>query len=301
MNTKITAEKKVNTEKQTNQGTQTKTQKKHEYVASELIVENLHASVEGNDILKGVSLNVKEGEVVALMGPNGSGKSTLANIIMGHPGYTITSGKIYFKSGGEGANTANKTDITEMEASERAKLGLFLSFQYPAVVSGVPIRSFLRTARNSVKSGKSMSVLEFDEFLKEKMHLLGVDDNFVNRYLNEGFSGGEKKRNEILQLAVLEPKIAILDETDSGLDVDAMKIVAKGVNTVKKKNNTGILIITHYQRILDYISPDRVYVMYKGKIVKEGLKDLALSIEDKGYEFLGAKNNGDIPLRIRNS
>ena len=254
---------------------------------SELIIENLYASVEGKEILKGVSLTVKEGEVVALMGPNGSGKSTLANIIMGHPAYNITSGRIYFKECKGGKEVSKQTDITEMEANERAKLGLFLSFQYPSVVSGVPIRSFLRTARNAVKGGKSMSVLEFDGFLKEKMHLLGVDDNFVNRYLNEGFSGGEKKRNDILQLAVLEPKIAILDETDSGLDVDAMKIVAEGVNTVRKNNNTGILIITHYQRILNYISPDRVYIMHSGKIVKEGGKELALSIEEKGYEFLG--------------
>ena len=257
---------------------------------SELIIENLYASVEGKEILKGVSLTVKEGEVVALMGPNGSGKSTLANIIMGHPAYNITSGRIYFKECKGGKEVSKQTDITEMEANERAKLGLFLSFQYPSVVSGVPIRSFLRTARNAVKGGKSMSVLEFDGFLKEKMHLLGVDDNFVNRYLNEGFSGGEKKRNEILQLAVLEPKIAILDETDSGLDVDAMKIVAEGVNTVRKNNNTGILIITHYQRILNYISPDRVYILHSGKIVKEGGKELALSIEEKGYELLGREN-----------
>jgi len=238
----------------------------------ELRIENLHASVEGTEILKGVSLTVKQGEVVALMGPNGSGKSTLASVIMGHPGYEVTSGKIYF----------DDKEINELGADERAKLGLFLSFQYPASVAGVPISSFLRTARNSVKEG-SMSVLDFEDFLKEKMELLNMDSSFSERYLNEGFSGGEKKKNEILQLAVLEPKIAILDETDSGLDVDAMKIVSKGVNTVREKNNVGILIITHYQRILDYITPDRVIIMNQGKIVKEGGKELALEIEEKGY------------------
>jgi len=259
---------------------------------NELRIIDLHANVEGKEILRGITLNVKEGEVVALMGPNGSGKSTLANIIMGHPGYEVTSGKIYFvnRDGGE----SNEMDITEMEANERAKLGLFLSFQYPSSVSGVPINSFLRTARNSVKtdgSGKgNMSVLEFQDFLKSKMEFLNIDESFVNRYLNEGFSGGEKKKNEILQMAVLEPKIAILDETDSGLDVDAMKIVAKGVNAVCSSCGTGVLIITHYQRILDYIKPNRVYIMQSGKIVKEGGKELVFEIEESGYESFGGKS-----------
>lgn len=279
MDNKLDKKSKNNTNNMTKTNvTDKKKSKSKNNIKNELRIIDLHAKVEGKEILKGVTLNVKEGEVVALMGPNGSGKSTLANVIMGHPGYEVTSGKIYF----------NSKEITQMEANERAKLGLFLSFQYPASVSGVPINSFLRTARNSVK-GKTLSVLEFEDFLKKKMKLLNVDSAFVNRYLNEGFSGGEKKKNEILQMAVLEPKIAILDETDSGLDVDAMKIVAKGVNTVCSSYGTGVLIITHYQRILDYIKPDRVYIMQSGKIIKEGGKELALEIEKKGYEGMSGE------------
>ena len=242
---------------------------------NELRVENLHVTVEDTEILHGVSLSVKEGEIVALMGPNGSGKSTLSHTLMGHPQYSVTSGRILF----------NDKDITVLSPNERAKLGLFLSFQYPAAITGVSISNFLRTAYKAVK-GKNMSFADFQKLLHEKMQLLDVDPHFAERYLNEGFSGGEKKKNEILQMSILEPKIAILDETDSGLDIDALKIVAKGVNTVQKKNKTGVLLITHYERILELIIPDRIYVMFKGKIVKHGSRELAREIEEKGYDFL---------------
>ncbi len=242
---------------------------------NELRVEDLKVSFDNIEILRGVSFTVKEGEVVALMGPNGSGKSTLSSAVMGHPQYTITGGRILF----------NEQDITTLSPDKRAQLGLFLSFQYPAAITGVSVSNFLRAAYRAVK-GKNISFAEFNKLLQEKMRSLNVEEHFAERYLNEGFSGGEKKKNEILQMSILEPKIAILDETDSGLDIDALRIVAQGVNMVHRKNKTGILIITHYERILEYIVPDRVYVMYKGKIVKEGGKELAREIEEKGYDFL---------------
>lgn len=236
-----------------------------------LQVKNLHVKIEDKEIVKGVSLHVNKGEVVALMGPNGSGKSTLSNALMGYPKYEVTEGEV----------TLNGENITELEPDEKARKGLFLSFQYPSEISGVTLSNFLRAAYNSVK-GKTISVLEFMKLLKEKMQLLKIKEEFANRYINEGFSGGEKKRAEILQLAVLQPKLAILDETDSGLDVDALKIVAEGVNRARTKE-TGVLIITHYQRILDYIQPDRVYIMREGKIVKEGKKELVQQVEKEGY------------------
>jgi len=241
---------------------------------SDLVIEDLHVEVDGNEILKGVNLTVKKGEVVALMGPNGSGKSTLAYAIAGHPSYIITKGKITFK--GE--------DITKLKPDKRARLGLFLSFQYPQEISGVSVANFLRTAVNANRSEK-MPVKEFMKFLKESMRLLKMDESFVKRYLNEGFSGGEKKRAEILQLAMLKPSLAMLDETDSGLDITSMKIVAEGIKKVKT-DEMGILLITHYQRFLNYITPDRVLIMDKGKIVKEGDHTLVEELEAKGYEEL---------------
>ncbi len=238
----------------------------------ELIIKDLHVSIEGKKILNGVNLVVKKGEVCALMGPNGSGKSTLAYTLMGHPKYTVDKGEAWYKG----------KNIFELGPDERAKLGIFLSFQYPQEIPGVSVSNFLRTAYNAVKVQK-ISVPDFVKLLKEKMRLLKVDDSFSRRYLNEGFSGGEKKRAEILQLAVLQPEIAILDETDSGLDIDSLKIVADGVNSMLNPN-LGVLIITHYQRILDYITPDRIHIMVKGRIVKSGGKELAHELEAKGYD-----------------
>ncbi len=237
-----------------------------------LEIRDLHAEVEGKEILKGIDLVVHQGETHALMGPNGSGKSTLANVLMGRPGYTVTAGEVRFK--GE--------DVLGLTADERARRGLFLAMQYPVEVPGVSVVNFLRTAYQSVKGG-DVSALAFRKHMKEKMSLLGVEDSMVNRYLNQGFSGGEKKRNEILQLAVLEPEIAILDETDSGLDIDSLKQVATGVQQLIGPN-LGVLLITHYQRILNYITPDFVHVMMGGRIVKSGGKELAMELEEKGYE-----------------
>ena len=238
----------------------------------ELIIKDLHVSIEGQKILNGVDLVVKKGQVCALMGPNGSGKSTLAYTLMGHPKYIVDKGEAFYKG----------KNILELSPDERAKLGLFLSFQYPQEIPGLSVSNFLRTAYNAVKK-QPISVPDFVKKLKEKMHLLKIDEAFSRRYLNEGFSGGEKKRTEILQLAVLEPEMAILDETDSGLDIDSLKTVAQGVNTLLGPN-IGVLIITHYQRILNYITPDRVHIMVKGRIVKSGGKELAHELEAKGYD-----------------
>ncbi len=242
-----------------------------------LEVHDLHASVEGKEILKGIDLTVRQGETHAIMGPNGSGKSTLSNVIMGRPGYLVTSGKVVFQ--GE--------DITLLTADQRAKRGLFLAMQYPVEVPGVSVVNFLRTAYTAVKGGQT-SALAFRKHMKEKMEVLGVEDAMVARYVNQGFSGGEKKRNEILQLAVLEPQIAILDETDSGLDIDSLKTVATGIAQLVGPD-LGILLITHYQRILNYITPDFVHVMIDGRIVKEGGKELAQELEAKGYEGVRAE------------
>ena len=241
-------------------------------MTDELIIKDLHVSVEGQRILNGVNLVVKKGEVCALMGPNGSGKSTLAYTLMGHPKYAVDKGEAWYKG----------KNIFELKPDERAKLGLFLSFQYPQEIPGVSVSNFLRTALNAVKPSQ-ISVPDFVKLLKEKMKLLKIDDSFSRRYLNEGFSGGEKKRAEILQLAVLQPEMAILDETDSGLDIDSLKIVAEGVNSMLNPN-FGALIITHYQRILSYVTPDRIHIMVKGRIVKSGGKELAHELEAKGYD-----------------
>jgi Fe-S cluster assembly ATP-binding protein len=239
-----------------------------------LEIQGLHASVEGKEILKGIDLTVRQGEVHALMGPNGSGKSTLAHVLMGRPGYTVTEGKIRFKG----------QDIRGLKPDQRAQLGLFLAFQYPTEIPGVSVVNFLRSA---YKAGKPQekSPLEFHRFLREKMALVGVEDEMVRRYVNQGFSGGEKKKNEILQLAVLEPDVAVLDETDSGLDIDSLKAVATGVNQLVGPN-LGVLLITHYQRILNYITPDRIHVMMGGRIVLSGGPELAAQLEQKGYEGL---------------
>ncbi len=237
-----------------------------------LEIHGLRAEVEGKEILKGIELTARQGETHAIMGPNGSGKSTLANVIMGRPGYVLTAGRVIFK--GE--------DVSALPPDERAKRGLFLAMQYPVEVPGVSVVNFLRTAYQAVK-GEQTSALAFRKHMKEKMETLGVEDAMVNRYVNQGFSGGEKKRNEILQLAVLEPEIAILDETDSGLDIDSLKQVATGVAQLVGPE-LGILLITHYQRILNYITPDFVHVMIAGRIVKEGSAELAAELEAKGYE-----------------
>lgn len=241
-------------------------------MTEELMIKDLHVSIEGKKILNGVNLTVKKGEVCALMGPNGSGKSTLAYTLMGHPRYTVDKGEVWYKG----------KNILELPPDERAKLGLFLSFQYPQEIPGVSVSNFLRTALNSVKPNK-VSVPDFVKLLREKMKLLKIDDAFSRRYLNEGFSGGEKKRAEILQLAVLQPDMAILDETDSGLDIDSLKVVAEGVNTLIGPN-VGVLVITHYQRLLNYIKPDKVHVMMNGKIVKSGGKELSEELEAHGYK-----------------
>ena len=238
-----------------------------------LRIEDLHVSVDGKEILKGLNLTVNKGEVHALMGPNGSGKSTLAYVLMGHPKYQVTSGKIWYK--GE--------DILALKPNERAKKGLFLAFQYPTAIPGVTVMNFLRAALKSVR-GKEIPAKDFLKLLKEKMKFLEISDQFSNRYINDGFSGGEKKRHEILQMAILEPEMAILDETDSGLDIDALKTVAKGINKLIGPN-LGILLITHYQRMLNYIKPDFVHVLVDGKIVQSGGDKLALKLEELGYDW----------------
>ena len=250
---------------------------------SELIIRNLHVSIDGKEILKGFSLTIPQGQVHAIMGPNGTGKSTLAYTIMGHPGYDVTSGEIIF----QGKN------ILEMEPDERSRAGLFLAFQYPISILGVTVANFLRTAVNARRRAanpedKGMPIPEFRKLLKEKMDGLKMDPGFAGRYLNEGFSGGEKKRAEILQMAVLKPEIAVLDETDSGLDIDALRIVSEGVNTLRGPH-LGILVITHYQRILNYIKPDVVHIMMDGRIVESGGADLALHLEQHGYDWVREK------------
>ena len=239
-----------------------------------LKVDNLHVEIEGGEILKGLGLEVGKGEIHAIMGPNGSGKSTLSNVLMGHPRYDVTDGTIEFM--GE--------DVMELEADERARLGMFLAFQYPSEVPGVSVANFLRTAVNSVRENE-LSVMEMYRLIQEKMKIMQMDPKFAERYLNEGFSGGEKKRNEILQMLMLEPKLAIMDETDSGLDIDALQVVSKGVNELRGPEFSAV-IITHYQRILRYIEPDHVHVMLDGRIVTSGGKDLALTLEDKGYDWV---------------
>jgi len=252
----------------------------------ELVVKNLHVSVEGKEILKGLSLEVRRGEVHALMGPNGSGKSTFANTLMGHPRYEVTSGDILFKG----------QSILELEADERSRSGLFMAFQYPVGIPGVTVANFLRAALNArlappaAEDGKvpkrpTIAPKEFRALLKEKMAMLQMDESFAGRYLNDGFSGGEKKRAEILQMAVLKPEIAIMDETDSGLDIDALRIVSEGVNTLHTAD-LGVLVITHYQRILNYIKPQFVHVMVDGRIVTSGGPELALQLESKGYDWV---------------
>jgi Fe-S cluster assembly ATP-binding protein len=237
-----------------------------------LEIRGLHAEIEGKQILKGIYLIVRQGETHALMGPNGSGKSTLSNVIMGRPGYVVTQGQVIF----------NGENVTALTPDDRAKRGLFLAMQYPTEVPGVSVVNFMRTAYNAVKGGQ-VSALSFRKHMKEQMEKLGIEDAMVNRYVNQGFSGGEKKRNEVLQLAVLEPQIAILDETDSGLDIDSLKLVATGIQQLVGPE-LGVLVITHYQRILNYITPDQVHVMMKGRIVKSGGAELAHMLEEKGYE-----------------
>jgi len=242
-----------------------------------LKVESLHVKAE-ESILKGISLNVKKGEVHAIMGPNGSGKSTLAKIISGHPDYSITQGSIEFEG----------KDISGLEVHERSIMGIFMGFQYPVEIPGVNNAEFLRAiynARQKFLEKEELDPLDFDDLLIEKMKLLEMDDKYKERSLNEGFSGGEKKRNEILQMAILEPKLSILDETDSGLDIDALRIVAEGINTLKNSEN-AIVLITHYQRLLNYIEPDFVHVLNEGKIVETGGKELALKLESEGYGWL---------------
>lgn len=248
-----------------------------------LKIKNLQASVGDKSILKGINLEIKPGEVHAIMGPNGSGKSTLASVIAGKEEYEVTNGEIFFE--GE--------DINELAAEERAHKGIFLSFQYPVEIPGVSVTNFMKTAINETRKAKGLEDMPAKDMLKlirEKAELLEIDRKFLSRSLNEGFSGGEKKRNEIFQMAMLEPKLAILDETDSGLDIDALRIVANGVNKLKSKDN-AVLVITHYQRLLDYIVPDFVHVLYKGRIVKSGTKELAHELEEKGYDWIKEEVN----------
>lgn len=258
----------------------------HNPDANALVIEDLRVSVEDRQIVKGISLTVRPGEVHAIMGPNGSGKSTLANTLMGNPAYTVDGGHVWLKG----------QDLLELETDERARLGLFLAFQYPTAIPGLSVASFLRAALNAKLLGVDrsadvdptdptrggISMLEFRRKLREKFALLKMDESFASRYVNDGFSGGEKKRLEMLQMAVLEPEMAILDETDSGLDIDALRIVAQGVNAMLNPN-MGVILITHYQRLLNYITPDRVHVLAAGRIVKSGGKELALELEAHGY------------------
>ena len=250
---------------------------------SQLEIRNLHVSIEDKEILKGLDLTVEQGKVHAIMGPNGTGKSTLAYTLMGHPNYTVTQGEVLFKG----------QNILELEPDERSRLGIFLAFQYPVAIPGVTVANFLRSAINSRRRAenpedKGMPIPEFRKMLKEKMDALKMDHTFAGRYLNDGFSGGEKKRAEILQMATLKPRFAILDETDSGLDIDALRIVSEGVNALSGPE-LGVLVITHYQRLLNYIKPSFVHIMLDGRIVESGGPDLALHLEDQGYDWVREK------------
>jgi Fe-S cluster assembly ATP-binding protein len=250
---------------------------------SQLEIKNLHVSIEDKEILKGLSLTVNQGEIHAIMGPNGTGKSTLAYTLMGHPNYTVTDGEIIFKG----------QNVLELEPDERSRAGIFLAFQYPVAIPGVTVANFLRTALNARRRAanpddKGMPIPEFRKLLKEKMAMLKMDQAFAGRYLNDGFSGGEKKRAEILQMATLKPEFAVLDETDSGLDIDALRIVSEGVNALAGPE-LGVLVITHYQRLLNYIKPQFVHIMLDGRIVESGGPDLALHLEDQGYDWVREK------------
>jgi Fe-S cluster assembly ATP-binding protein len=243
-----------------------------------LKIQNLQSGIDGKDILKGINLEIRPGEIHAVMGPNGSGKSTLASVLAGHPSFEIKAGTVEFDG----------RDLLEMPAEERAREGLFLAFQYPVEIPGVSNINFLKTALEEIYAHRGLPSLTSKEFLKrlkEKQDLVELKSSLVNRSVNEGFSGGEKKRNEILQLAMLEPRLAILDETDSGLDIDALRVVASGVNKLRSENN-AFLVITHYQRLLEYIIPDYVHILYDGRIIKSGTKELALQLEEKGYDWL---------------
>jgi len=243
-----------------------------------LSIKNLHAEIEGKKILKGINLDIKAGEVHAIMGPNGSGKSTLASVLAGRADYTVTEGSVEFLG----------KDLLDFSPEDRAAEGLFLAFQYPVEIAGLTTTNFIKTAVNQVRKYRGEAPLDAVQFLKlmkEKMALMNIDQSLLSRPLNEGFSGGEKKRNEIFQMAMLQPKLAILDETDSGLDIDAIRIVANGVVKLRNKDN-AVLVVTHYQRLLDYIVPDFVHVLYNGRIVKSGTKELALELEEKGYDFI---------------
>jgi len=256
---------------------------------ADLIIRDLHVSINDKEIIKGFTLTIPQGEVHAIMGPNGTGKSTLAYTLMGHPNYTVTGGEIVF----------NGQNILDLEPDERSRLGLFLAFQYPVAIPGVTLANFLRSAVNARRraenpADKGIPVPEFRRMLKEKMAMLKMDPAFAGRYLNDGFSGGEKKRAEILQMAVLQPQIAVLDETDSGLDIDALRIVSEGVNTLRGPG-LGVLVITHYQRILNYIRPDVVHVMMGGRIVESGGADLALHLEEHGYDWVREKLANESP------
>ena len=253
---------------------------------SVLEIRNLHVSVEDKPILKGLNLTVKQGETHALMGPNGTGKSTLAYTLMGHPNYTVTEGEVWFKG----------QNILELEADERSRAGIFLAFQYPVAIPGVTVANFLRSAINARRRAdnpedKGIAIPEFRKMLKDKMSMLKMDSAFAGRYLNDGFSGGEKKRAEILQMAALKPEIAILDETDSGLDIDALRIVSEGVNALSGPD-LGVLVITHYQRLLNYIKPQFVHIMMGGRIVESGGPELALHLEEHGYDWVREKYDG---------